>query len=204
MSSIEQGALTGQGTLAQLLAEVAPKRTRTITPPRSAGGVTPGTGPTRSRRAPKLFFLSELELRGDVGAAARVAGCSPTAVREWRRNDPKFARDYLMAIAAHLKNLRDMINEVAVLHPSTEIRRQARDLLQSERHYIGEDGRLDGRAWRDALREFGRSIRLDLARWEPFSVAYAAQESEPGFANACWPRSISQPDLPAANAPYPG
>jgi hypothetical protein len=163
----DDGYLSAPGSIADLLRDLSAQSKRPHQDPaRRASRPRPPVQQT-SRLAPKSLFLSELELSGRVSLAARRAGCTPSDVAAWRAEDPMFARDYVLAIAGHLRSLNRMIEEVAATHPSEHVRDQARRLLQSKSSYRAPDGRLDATAWRDALAEFGRAVRMELAQWEP-------------------------------------
>ncbi|HVA26075.1 MAG TPA: hypothetical protein VMW62_17005 [Chloroflexota bacterium] len=122
----------------------------------------------------RTHFLAELEVTGAPATAARIAQCSLADVRAWRAVDPMFDRDYALALISHLKALTRMVREMSELHESPQVRQGAQHLLGTEGRYLGDDGRLDARAWRDALASFAHSLGVDLAWWEP-----AGEEAAP-------------------------
>ncbi|HLG71504.1 MAG TPA: hypothetical protein VK009_13840 [Chloroflexota bacterium] len=165
MRGVHSGANqpTIKGPLAELLQAAREKRER-------AASERAQRIPARTR-APRTtsrtYFLSELEICGDARTAARTSGCSMDEIRAWRRSDPMFERDYVLALASHLKALKRMVQEIAELHQSAQVRQAAQQLLATESRHIGPDGRLDARSWRDSLASFAHSLGMDLAWWEP-------------------------------------
>jgi hypothetical protein len=121
----------------------------------------------KQRHAPRLLFLSELEFRGDVQSACIAAGCRSDEVAAWRLADPKFQRDYVLAIARHVKSLEQLVGEIALMHPEPETRLRARHLLASQKQHVGPDGRLNARSWRDALAVFAKTGDRQVSDWEP-------------------------------------
>ncbi|MHB8620928.1 MAG: hypothetical protein ACYDAG_15365, partial [Chloroflexota bacterium] len=117
--------------------------------------------PLRRPHPPKQLFLSEFELRGTMAEAALAAGCSLTEVRMWRTNDAKFARDFTLAAIGHLRMLRQLVLDIAGDGTPGPTAESARHLLASEPHYRDGEGRLDVRAWRDALAAFVSRHRPD-------------------------------------------
>jgi hypothetical protein len=160
------------GPLAELINGLAGTR-RSRATARRRPAITKRTGGSRT------LFLAELEITGDTAAAARIAGCSMDEVRAWRAADPMFDRDYALALTSHLRALKRMVGEIGQRHESPQVRQAAQHLLGTEPRYIGVDGRLDARAWRDALASFAHSLGIDLSWWEPASEDDAEQESEP-------------------------
>lgn len=118
------------------------------------------------RRAPKKFFLAELEVTGDVAAACTTAGCSLLEVRQWRQ-DPMFERDFTLALIAHVENLKRLVAEIARSRSDPESARSAQRLLLAQSEYVDGDGRLNVRPWRDALLAFVSARGLDAGTWEP-------------------------------------
>ncbi|MGH2365845.1 MAG: hypothetical protein ACRDHX_14490 [Chloroflexota bacterium] len=112
-------------------------------------------------------FLIELEVTGSPTAAARSAGCTLDDVRAWRGADPKFARDFTLAIVAHLRALRLMVAKLAVCHPLEPARHEAVLLLGQEHRYVDSDGLLNVRSWCDALHAFTHGLGLELGSWDP-------------------------------------
>jgi hypothetical protein len=127
----------------------------------------------------KTHFLAELEVSGDPTVAARTAQCTLAEVRSWRAADQMFERDYVLALIGHLKALKRMVHEMSQRHESPQVRLAAQHLLATEPRYVGSDGRLDARAWRDALASFAHSLGVDLAWWEPAGEEEAGQQSAP-------------------------
>ncbi|HLG74247.1 MAG TPA: hypothetical protein VK009_27820 [Chloroflexota bacterium] len=125
-----------------------------------------------------MQFLAELEACGDLGHAADKAGCSLEQVRAWRRTDPKFERDYVLALASHLRLLKRRVQDIAENHHSAEVQDAARELLATEHQHAGPDGRLNARAWRDSLAAFIGSLSVDTAGLEPTPPPHQF-ESEP-------------------------
>jgi len=112
-------------------------------------------------------FLIELEVTGNPTVAARSAGCTLHDVRAWRMADPKFARDFTLAIVAHLRALKLMVTKLAACHPLESARHEAVLLLSQEHRYVDSDGLLNVRAWCDALHAFTHSLGLELGSWDP-------------------------------------
>lgn len=161
-----------QGPLAQLLGSLQSRQPRQK---RSESVRTSSeTQPSTSGRASKLLFLTELEISGDPHEATRLAGCSFAEVCIWRR-DPMFARDYVLAIATHLKALKRMVQEIADSDTSTAIRQQAYRLLESEAQHVDTEGRIDARRWRDTLTSFTRALNLDVANLGTIGTDYKSK-----------------------------
>ena len=117
----------------------------------------------------KGVFLVELEVTGSIRAAAQAAGCSVRQALAWRAADPKFARDFTLAVLGHLKVLKLIVTAVAQSHPDDSVRRTGRSLLAQEEIYRDSDGLLDVYSWCGALRAFTDSLELDIAEWDPSS-----------------------------------
>jgi hypothetical protein len=113
----------------------------------------------------RSLFLLELEINGQAPAAARAAGCTLDEVRAWRA-DPMFDRDYVLALAAHVRAVERLVQEVAKHHPAPAIRDAAGRLLARRIRYLGADGRLDARAWRDVLSAFAASLGVSVDDWD--------------------------------------
>ena len=169
------------GPISGPLAELLNSRRQPKAPARRRP--TSGEQPARPIGGSRTHFLAELEITGDNAAAARASGCSLGEVRAWRAADPMFERDYALALAAHLRALKRMVSEMGQLHESPQVRQAAQHLLSTEARYVGTDGRLDARAWRDALASFAHSLGIDLSWWEPADAA-AAPERESGTSAA--------------------
>ena len=116
--------------------------------------------------APRRLFLAELEVVGSVEAACQAAGCTKADVRRWRAADPMFARDFVLAIMAHVRVLKHMIREVVETEGGAGAEAAER-LLASEAEYFDGEGRLDVYRWCAALRALVLQLGLDFERWEP-------------------------------------
>ncbi len=114
-----------------------------------------------SEQSRKRQFIIEFESLGDVAAVCDVVGCTLVDVRRWRTMDAMFERDFALAAMAHVRELKRM---VGALTDNTDA---ACQLLRREPEFVGPDGRLDVRAWRDALWEFLRRTGVDPLEWEP-------------------------------------
>jgi len=125
------------------------------------------SGTYRGAQPPKRHFLTEFEICGDVAQAARIAGCTAWEVHQWRAADRMFSRDFALAAVAHVKALKQMVQEVHRAHDSLAVRAEAQQLLRSEAEFIGFDGRLDVRARGDALKAFLDRVGFDRTEWEP-------------------------------------
>ena len=128
----------------------------------------------RCRREPKVLFIAEMEIVGDIGRAARLAGCTIRDVHSWRKTDAMFARDFVLAIVAHMRTLRSMVQEMAVQGETPEIRLRAHLLLDSESAYRDHQGRLDAHCWTKALHEFVSHAGRDVTTWEPADLSHVA------------------------------
>jgi hypothetical protein len=117
----------------------------------------------------KRAFLVEFECVGDLKAAREVAGCKVYDVRHWRTTDAMFRRDFCLAALAHVRQLKRIVQEVAD-GGSEEHAEQARALLRREHEFVGEDERLDLRAWRDTLKSFLEAASIDPTMWEPSPI----------------------------------
>ena len=122
--------------------------------------------------APRRLFLAELEVAGSVEAACQAAGCTRADVRRWRATDPMFARDFVLAILAHVRVLKHMIREV-IEGQGGPAAAMAQRLLDSEPEYFDSEGRLDVHRWCAALRALVVQLGLDFERWEPQAPALA-------------------------------
>ena len=122
--------------------------------------------------AHRRLFLAELEVAGSVEAACQVAGCTKADVRRWRAADPMFARDFVLAIVAHVRVLKQMIREV-IEGQGGAAGVMAQRLLDSEPDYVDGEGRLDVYRWCAALRSLVNQLGLDFERWEPQAPAIA-------------------------------
>lgn len=113
----------------------------------------------------RRLFLLELECCGDAPTAAAKSGCTLSDVRSWRA-DPMFARDFVLAAAGYLRMLEQMLAEQAA-GPNPWRSAAARRVLASKASFAGADGRLDGIAWRNALRCCAVDLGLDVYDWQP-------------------------------------
>lgn len=118
--------------------------------------------------APRRLFLAELEVVGSVQAACEAASCTKADVRRWRAADPMFARDFVLAILAHIRVLKHMLRDVTEGQGGAAAA-MAQRLLDSEFEYLGGDGRLDVYRWCAALRALVLQLGLDFERWEPLA-----------------------------------
>ena len=121
-------------------------------------------------RSSQRRFLLEFELVGDIGAASEAAECTVYEVRHWRATDPMFERDFALAAQAHVRQLGRIVADGAgnAARPESV---GARHLLASQGEYVGMDGRLDVRRWRDVLLAFLLEIGIDPTDWEPPDTA---------------------------------
>jgi hypothetical protein len=150
-ATVQDWMLTIQRRAERQQAAARPRRPRPISSAPSAP----------SRR----LFLLELECCGDVPTAAARSGCTPADVRAWRA-DPMFARDFAFAAAGYLRMLEQMLAEQAA-GPNARRSAAARRVLASKATFAGADGRLDGIAWRDALRRCAADLGLEVHDWQP-------------------------------------
>jgi hypothetical protein len=151
-----EAAAAAPGTLQELLQVEASarRRPRPRAPMRTRASTAPGYGQSARR-----LFLLEFECRGDLAVACQVSGCTPYDVRHWRTSDPMFDRDFILAVVGHVQMLKRTVHAIgtAAGHPHAD---RARQLLAKENHYVASDGRLDLRAWRDALKAFLESLPI--------------------------------------------
>jgi hypothetical protein len=137
--------------------------------------LAPASGPnppvTPGHMLGKRRFLLEFEWYGDIPTAARKAQCTPAEVRLWRA-DPMFDRDFVLAAFGYIKTLERMLAEAAETRPERDAA-HIRHLLATKPRYLGDDGRIDAVAWRNALRACAAALELDLSTWEPCQPAQA-------------------------------
>ena len=149
------------GTLQELLQM---KKATTLRPQRQAQTQARPSATASSQSARRLFLL-EFESCGELGPACEASGCTLYDVRHWRSTDPMFARDFVLAAVSHVNKLKRTIEGMA--GGEGPLAQRARELLAGEMRYIASDGRLDLRAWRDALKAFLEVSRSASARPVP-------------------------------------
>ncbi len=161
-------APTNTGPLLQWLLENR-ERKRSQSAKRTVAARRPGSAEPARQNPSKRAFLLEFECLGDLRAACQVAACTVYDLRHWRTTDPMFRRDFALAALAHVRDLKRMVQEVAD-GGSEEHAEQARALLRREHEFVGQDERLDLRAWRDTLKSFLEAAGIDPTVWEPSPI----------------------------------